>query len=543
MLFNSFEFVFLFLPITLVVFFILSKNGRYVQQQFPILWLVTASLFFYGWWKPLNLPLIIVSVLVNYSLGYVLSNKILQKITNSVSQSKLELVGVSFAKKGILILGIIFNLGLIGYFKYANFFINNVNYIAGTEITLPPIVLPLAISFFTFQQIAYLVDAYQGETKEYSLIKYMLFVTFFPQLIAGPIVHHKEVLPQFEQPSTYRFNSQTLAIGLTVFVAGLFKKVVFADRIAEYANLAFGAASQGITLTFSEAWVGALAYTLQLYFDFSGYSDMAIGAAYMFGIRLPLNFNSPYKAVSIVDFWRRWHITLSHFLRDYLYIPLGGNRKGEIRQYYNLMITMLLGGLWHGAGWTFIFWGGLHGIYLVINHLYRSVRKSLGHNLRNDGWLLRGIGWLTTFVAVVISWVFFRATSFETATSILSSMFGFNGIQLPQFLEPFLGFARNWGISFLGFSVNVGIAQKYATFGTILLLLIAWFTPNTEQWMGIYNPTLTEPVINNRPVFLDKMWKFLAWRPNKIWTAIIAGITSASLLCFTRVSEFLYFQF
>ncbi len=527
MLFNSFEFVFLFLPITLGVFFVLGRNGKYVRQQIPVLWLVCASLFFYGWWKPLNLPLIIISILVNYSLGYLLSNSIQEKTT----------------KKGILILGIIFNLGLIGYFKYANFFVDNLNYITGTEISLPPIVLPLAISFFTFQQIAYLVDAYQGETKEYSLLKYMLFVAFFPQLIAGPIVHHKEVLPQFEKRSIYGFSSQTLAIGLTVFVAGLFKKVVFADRIAEYSNLAFGAASAGINLTVSEAWVGALAYTLQLYFDFSGYSDMAIGAAYMFGIRLPLNFNSPYKAVSIVDFWRRWHITLSHFLRDYLYIPLGGSRKGEIRRYSNLLITMLLGGLWHGAGWTFIFWGGLHGIYLVINHLYRSLRKSLGHNLKNDGGLLRGIGWLVTFVAVVISWVFFRAESFDTATSILSSMFGFNGIQLPQFLEPYLGFARNWGIGFLGFSVNVGIAQKYSTFGIILLLLIAWLTPNTQQWMGIYNPTLTEPVIKNRPVWLDKTWQLLAWKPNKIWTAIVAVITSASLLCFTRVSEFLYFQF
>ena len=527
MLFNSFEFVFLFLPITLGIFFVLGRNGQYVKQQIPVLWLVGASLFFYAWWKPVNLPLIITSILVNYSLGYLLSNSIKEKI----------------AKKGILLIGIIFNLGLIGYFKYANFFIDNINHMVGIKITLPPIILPLAISFFTFQQIAYLVDAYQGETKEYSLIKYMLFVAFFPQLIAGPIVHHKEVLPQFEQRGTYRFNGETLAIGLTIFVAGLFKKVIFADRIAEYSNLAFGAASQGINLTFSEAWVGALAYTLQLYFDFSGYSDMAIGAAYMFGIRLPLNFNSPYKAVSIVDFWRRWHITLSHFLRDYLYIPLGGSRKGKMRRYANLLITMLLGGLWHGAGWTFIFWGGLHGIYLVINHLYRSLRQSLGHNLKNDGWLLRSIGWIVTFVAVVISWVFFRAENFDTATSILSSMFGFNEIQLPQFLEPYLGFVRNWGIGFLGFTVNVGIAQKYSTFGIIILLLIAWFTPNTQQWMGVYNPTLTEPIVKNRPIWLDKFWQLLAWRPNKIWTVIVATITAASLLCFTRVSEFLYFQF
>ena len=527
MLFNSFEFVFLFLPITLVVFFLIGRKVKHVKQQLPLLWLVLASLFFYGWWKPLNLPLIIVSILVNYGLGYLLGN-VLEKAT---------------VKKGVLSLGIIFNLGLICYFKYSGFLISNLNQFTGTNFYVPSVVIPLAISFFTFQQIAYLVDAYKGETKEYSILRYMLFVCFFPQLIAGPIVHHKEVLPQFEQASTYNFTKRTLAIGLTVFVAGLFKKVIFADRIAEYSNLAFAAAAQGIDLTFSESWVGALSYTMQLYFDFSGYSDMAIGAAYMFGIRLPLNFNSPYKAISIVDFWRRWHITLSHFLRDYIYIPLGGSRKGELRRYSNLLITMLLGGLWHGAGWTFIFWGGLHGIYLVINHVYHSLRQALGHNLKNDNWLVRGMGWLATFIAVVISWVFFRANSFETATAILKSMFGLNGIELPIFLEPYLGFLRNLGIGFLGFTVNVGISQKYATFGIVILLLIAWFTPNTQQWMNIYNPTLTEPLEYHQPQWQKKFWKYLSWRPNKIWTVIVAGLTSISLLCFARVSEFLYFQF
>ena len=527
MLFNSFEFIFLFLPITLTVFFLIGKKASYVKQQIPLLWLVLASLFFYGWWKPLNLPLIILSIAINYSLGHLLGN-VIEK--NAV-------------KKIILLLGIVFNLALICYFKYAGFLVATVNQVIDTNLNFSSIVIPLAISFFTFQQIAYLVDAYKGQTKEYNFLKYMLFVCFFPQLIAGPIVHHREVLPQFEKASIYRFSQQTLAIGLSVFVAGLFKKVIFADRIAEYSNLAFAAASQGIDLTFSESWVGALGYSLQLYFDFSGYSDMAIGAAYMFGIKLPLNFNSPYKAVSIVDFWRRWHITLSHFLRDYLYIPLGGSRSGQLRRYLNLVITMLLGGLWHGAGWTFIFWGGLHGIYLVINHLYRSIRKSLGHNLKNDGWLLRGIGWLATFIAVVISWVFFRANNFETATSILKSMLGFNGIQLPIFLEPYLGFMRNLGIGFLGFTVNVGISQKYATFGIILLLLIAWFTPNTQQWMGRYNPTLTEPVEQYHSQWEQKIWRSLVWKPNKVWTVIVAGLTSLSLLCFSRVSEFLYFQF
>ena len=527
MLFNSFEFIFLFLPVTLIIFFYIGQRSENIKHQLPIIWLIIASLIFYGRWKPLNLPLIILSMGVNYCLGYWLSR----------DSEK------SGYKKIMFVLGIVFNLGLISYFKYANFFLSNINRVIGTNINLPSVVIPLAISFFTFQQIAYLVDAYRGETKEYDLRKYMLFVCFFPQLIAGPIVHHKEVLPQFEKSSIYKFSQRTLSIGLTVFIAGLFKKVIFADRIAEYSNLAFAAASQGIDLTFSESWVGALGYSLQLYFDFSGYSDMAIGAAYMFGIRLPLNFNSPYKAVSIVDFWRRWHITLSHFLRDYIYIPLGGSRQGELRRYINLLVTMLLGGLWHGAGWTFIFWGGLHGSYLIINHLYRSFRQGLGHNLKNDGWLLRGIGWITTFIAVVISWVFFKANNFETATSILQSMFGFNGINLPDFLAPYFGFLRNFGIGFLGFTVNVGISQKYATFGIVILLIIAWFTPNTQQWMGKYNPSLTKPIECNQPKWQQKFWHYLSWKPNNIWTIIVASLTSLTLLCFSRVSEFLYFQF
>ena len=527
MLFNSFEFIFAFLPISLIVFYWLGRHTKNIKQQLPVLWLIFASLIFYGRWNPMNLPLILASIAINYYLGCFL---------NSGLKSDLF-------KKIILGTGIIINLGLICYFKYSYFIVNNLNQLLKTNFDWPLMVIPLAISFFTFQQIAYLVDAYKGETKDYDLRKYMLFVCFFPQLIAGPIVHHREVLPQFEKASIYKFSQKTLSIGLTVFIAGLFKKVIFADRIAEYSNLAFAAASQGIDLTFSEAWVGALGYSLQLYFDFSGYSDMAIGAAYMFGIRLPLNFNSPYKAISIVDFWRRWHITLSHFLRDYLYIPLGGSRKGDLRRYSNLVITMLLGGLWHGAGWTFIFWGGLHGFYLVINHLYRSVRKKLGHDLNSDGWLLRTAGWSATFLAVVISWVFFKASSFAIATSILSSMFGFNGIDLATFLTPYLGFLRNLGIGFLGFTVNVGISQKYATFGIIILLLIAWFTPNTQQWMGKYNPALTEPIERGRPEWAEKLWQSLSWKPNKIWSVVIAGLTSLSLLSFSRVSEFLYFQF
>ncbi|MGD1911300.1 MAG: MBOAT family O-acyltransferase, partial [Rivularia sp. (in: cyanobacteria)] len=313
MLFNSLEFIFLYLPITLSIFFGIGKFGNY---RFAIVFLVAASLSFYGWWNPPYLLLLIFSLIFNYFIGSALSEKL-----------KIKL-----GKKLLLTLGIIVNLALIGYFKYANFFVSTVGDLLGRNFNLENIILPLAISFFTFQQIAYLVDAYKGETKEYNLLDYCLFVTFFPQLIAGPIVHHKEVMPQFEDKSTYRFNPENMAVGITIFSLGLFKKVIFADNIAAYATPVFTAASQGRAPTLVEAWVGALAYTLQLYFDFSGYSDMAIGIARMFGIKLPINFNSPYKAISISDFWRRWHITLSNFLRDYLYIPLGGSRKGEIRR-------------------------------------------------------------------------------------------------------------------------------------------------------------------------------------------------------------------
>ncbi len=525
MLFNSPEFIFFFLPITLFGFLLIRRFEPVSRYQPSIFWLVAASLFFYGWWNPANLVLILTSVVLNYSLGYFLSRETIS----------------THARKGLLILGIGLNLALIGYFKYAHFFANNFNELVGANIKLPPIILPLAISFFTFQQIAYLVDAYRGETKEYNFLNYSLFVTFFPQLIAGPIVHHKDVLPQVETQSSTRITQRTIAIGLTIFVAGLFKKIVFADRIAAFATPVFAAAAQGVPLTFSEAWAGALAYTLQLYFDFSGYSDMAIGAAYLFGIRLPLNFDSPYKAHSIIDFWRRWHITLSHFLRDYLYIPLGGNRNGKTRQYLNLLITMLLGGLWHGAGWTFVFWGGLHGFYLVINHLYRGLRQKLGSDFNPDHSFLWGMGWFVTFLAVVVSWVFFRADSFESAQVILGAMAGMNGISLPQFWETYLGFLRAWGVAFSGFSVNVGLSQKYAVIGISALLAVAWFTPNTQQWMGQYSPTLTQPQESSS--FAQHLWRPWQWKPSPTWSAVLGCLTAISILGMTRVSEFLYFQF
>lgn len=361
-------------------------------------WLVIVSLFFYSWWNPVYLPLILVSLLVNYGLGSMLLKQ---------------------QKKAVLLLGIAFNLGLLGYFKYANFFIANLNGLTNDHLELPSIVLPLAISFFTFQQIAYLVDSYKKETTEYSALNYMLFVTFFPQLIAGPIVHHKEMMPQFEKLVNVSVQYKNIAVGLFIFMIGLFKKVVLADTFAPWANAGF---DSGQPLQLVDAWVTSLSYTFQLYFDFSGYSDMAIGIALLFNINLPLNFNSPYKALNIQDFWKRWHMTLSRFLRDYVYIPLGGNRAGRYLTYQNLFVTFLIGGLWHGASWMFVIWGGLHGGALVLHRLWQTMGVKMPQPL----------AWFVTFNFINITWIFFRAVDIKSALNVLTGMVGVNGIALPS---------------------------------------------------------------------------------------------------------------
>ena len=336
MLFNSYEFLFLFLPITIVGFFVIAKKS----QLFAAAWLASASLFFYGWWDVRYVPLLAGSIIYNYAVGLFLSGKAAQ--------------ASSALKKTLLTIGIVGNLILLGYYKYADFFIRTLNDRLDSHIDLLAIILPLGISFFTFTQIAFLVDAFYGKVREYRFIHYCLFVTYFPHLIAGPVLHHEEMMPQFDKRATYSPQAINFAVGMTIFFIGLFKKVVLGDGIAPYGSVAFDAVSRGESLELFQAWGGVLAYTMQLYFDFSGYSDMAIGLSRIFGINLPLNFNSPYKALNIIEFWRCWHMTLSRFLRDYLYFPLGGNRKGPVRRYLNLFITMLLGGLWHGAGWQFM---------------------------------------------------------------------------------------------------------------------------------------------------------------------------------------------
>ncbi len=481
MLFNSYIFIFGFLPITTVVFFYLT---RHYSPQIAKIWLTLASLFFYGYWNIAYLPLLVLSILFNYYLG--------KYIGHAKPQSRHA--------KALLWLGIGCNLGLIAYYKYAGFFAASLSGLLNLNLVIPTIILPLGISFYTFTQIAYLVDCYRQETKDYDFLTYILFISFFPQLIAGPLLLHSELIPQLEDTKTYTLSFKNLSMGLTWFFLGLAKKLLIADAVAPWANATFENAANA---SFFQAWVGALSYTLQLYFDFSGYSDMAIGLALMFNLQLPLNFDSPYKAISIIDFWRRWHMTLSRFLRDYLYIPLGGNRYGEVRRYTNLMITMLLGGLWHGAGWTFVIWGGLHGLFLVINHGWRKLN-----------WRLPAVlGWTITFFAVVVSWVFFRASSFQDAMHLLSAMLGGKPIILPSGFQSLLQWLSPLGVQFSNQLVYQGNPKLL-----ILLLLGVVLLPNTQQIMRHF-------------------------KPNWWWAFAISIVASLSLFSLNRVSEFLYFQF
>ena len=450
MLFNSYEFIFLFLPMTFFIYFYL--NAKHLTEVAKV-FLVFSSLFFYSWWNMAYLPLILVSMLVNYAIGKELSNY-------RYKQRR-------YAIKKLLAVGIVFNVGLLGYFKYTDFFIININRVFHSEIALFQLALPLAISFYTFQQIAYLVDSYRGETKEYDFLHYALFVTFFPQLIAGPIVHHAEMMPQFAKLKNKVKNYYNIALGLFIFSMGLFKKVVIADTFAVWATQGFDVAK---TLNMLEAWVTSLSYTFQLYFDFSGYTDMAIGIALLFNIKIPKNFFSPYKATSIQDFWRRWHITLSRFLKDYIYIPLGGNRKGEVRTYANLFTTFLLGGIWHGAGWTFVLWGMLHGLALIIHRIWQK----LGFKIHIF------LAWFITFNFINIAWIFFRANTFESALKVLKGMF-FGELILPSLFSYEFIFFKEWGGRTGEWSKIYG-NEVMMWLWFLMAFIITLFLPNSMQW-------------------------------------------------------------
>ena len=513
MLFNSYAFLLGFLPVALIGYFLLAR----VRITLAAGWLALASLFFYGYWDFRYVLLLLGSILFNFTIG-----------------GRINRAAGSRAGGRLLAIGVIGNLALLGYFKYADFFLGSLAAVTGGHIAALGIVLPLGISFFTFTQIAYLADARIGKAKEYSFTNYALFVTYFPHLIAGPILHHREMMPQFADPETYRVRASNFAVGSAIFVIGLAKKVLIADNLSRYANDLFAAPADP---SFFVAWAGVLAYTFQLYFDFSGYSDMAIGLSRMFGVKLPLNFNSPYKAASIADFWRRWHMTLSRFLRDYLYIPLGGNRRGPIRRYVNLLVTMLLGGLWHGASWTYVAWGGLHGIYLVVNHGWEALRERLG--FRNPGlaWKL-GAAFLT-FAAVVYAWVFFRAASFHDAIAIAGGMTGRNGFAIPQTLLASLGPVGAL-LSHLGVSTYLGGGQRFveAYTWTIAAALIAFVAPNTQQIARAF-----EPALNFREADCSAIIVPVDWRPTAAWATSIGVLGAACLLALSKPTEFLYFQF
>ncbi|WP_300344989.1 MBOAT family O-acyltransferase [Fusobacterium sp.] len=475
MLFNSYEFIFLFLPITLIIYFLLNKYEKYNLAKG---WLVLASLYFYSYFHKSYLILILLSIVVNYFIG-----------------DRLNIENETIKRKLLLILGSVFNIGALGYFKYYDFFIENINYIFRINIPLLDILLPLGISFFTFQQLSFVIDSYYRKNLRYDFLSYSLFVTFFPQLIAGPIVLPTEMLPQFENLENKKINWENMNRGLYIFSIGLAKKVIIADTIGVYANVGFDVMK---SLSFVESWLTSLAYTIQLYFDFSGYCDMAIGIGLMFNIVLPINFNSPYKSTNIQEFWKKWHMTLGRFLTNYLYIPLGGNRRGEKRTLLNLLIVFLVSGIWHGAGWNFIIWGMLHGVCILIHRVWKNSGRKLN----------KFVGWFITMNLVNIFWVFFRAKNLKGAFKVIEGMFNFSSI-------------GNGDMSRFLYAVNertngIGVDENTIIFPLAIII-----------------------------IFLGKnsIFKCENFKISKISTLEINLYFILSILYLMRVSTFLYFNF
>lgn len=484
MLFNSYFYIIIFLPASLIVYFYLNSRKLTVLSKG---WLVLASLVFYSWWNIRYLPLILASILFNFVIGSTLSR---------------HYPGRENFRKVILFSGIAGNIGLLGYYKYADFFITNVNNVTGAGLGLFQMALPLGISFFTFTQIAYLVDSHRGKASEYGIMNYALFVTFFPHLIAGPIIHHNEMMPQFNAVRNKVINYRNISTGLFIFSVGLFKKVVIADTFAGWASSGFDTTD---TLTLIEGWVASLSYTFQIYFDFSGYTDMAIGSALLFNIVLPQNFDSPYKAASVREFWRRWHMTLSRFLRDYVYIPLGGNRNGDARTCMSIVATFFLGGLWHGAGWTFVIWGLLHGAALVVERLWGKLGIKMN----------RLVAWFLTFNFICITWVFFRAKDLDGAVRVLKAMFGMSGFTLPEAMVRMSPYLSGFGMRPDGMPYSLQWRVLIAICFAFILVL---FTGNSGSYVKGFRP---------------------GYR-----TLAFSGILAAySFLNMNRITEFLYFNF
>ena len=517
MLFNSLSFLVIFLPIVSAGFLICRRFGNI---QWVFIWLFLCSSVFYGVWESKYIILLYGSIAFNYCAAI------------WIRQTKSRIL------LGSAIAG---NLAVLAYFKYTNFITQTASYLFGIEFHPVAIALPLGISFISFIQIAFLVDVYRNRSDDLGLPKYALFVAYFPHLIAGPIIHHKEVMSQFTNERLKNISSSDVVVGIAFILCGLFKKVVIADAMSGYAALGFRLAGLSQPISFFDAWGAALAFTYQIYFDFSGYSDIAIGLSLLFGIRLPFNFNSPYKSGSIIEFWRRWHITLSRFLRDYLYIPLGGNRGGVFRRYFNLMVVMLLGGLWHGASWLFVIWGGLHGIYLIINHAFRYLKSRLG--IDKGGFAgISGLFSILVFPAVIVSWVFFRAETWLSAKVMLKAMIGGHGILLPENYQALLGPLKEPIMR--TFHMQTGDLVTFGNFGPTLCMIgvtmFVFLLPNTQQLLGLADPDSAQPV--DRRGFLDRVLRFQQTRLSAALAATVAIIVLATIYAGVP-SEFIYFQF
>ena len=534
MLFYSVEFIFVFFPICFTLYFISLSIGKVTQSKIILL---LSSIAFYAWWHPPNVLILLSSMCFNYMVA-----------ANFGHFGVFRHSRGSISNRNLLIFGIFANISLLGYFKYTNFIVGNISSISMTVWVVPNIVLPFAISFFTFQQIAFLVDRYTDGIPQPVPLDYSIFVSFYPQLIAGPIVLAREIFPQLDAIRLKRPDEIYIAAGLSIFTIGVCKKVLIGDTLDPWVSRVFDTAAQ-YPPTFVEAWTGVLAFTFQIYFDFSGYSDMAVGLGCILGIIIPANFLSPYKATSIIEFWRRWHVTLSRFLRDYLYIPLGGNRGGVARWQMNLMIVMILGGLWHGAGWTFVIWGGLHGFYLIVNHIWRSFRKLIP--LRSSTFE-KGCAWAITFLAVAIAWSFFRAENFDVAIYMIKGLVGLNGFILPPAYETYFGpLAQFWktiGFQFIATETAYRFPNEREVAMLLTCLLIVVALPNTWEVFSRYIPInridITERVSTATPKPPpNKLIQAFSWTPHRFWAVVMGILLIGASMYQSNYKPFIYFEF
>jgi len=537
MLFNSYLFIFGYMPVVLAGFWLLGQRRR----DWALIWLTLASLFFYAWWRPVNVLLIAPSIAINYGLSRALQR---------YGETRPVLARV------VLLSGIAFNICFLGYFKYLTFLQGTINDAFGAGLILTHVILPLGISFITFQKIAFLIDVHAGRVTSFTFRDYALFVLFFPQLVAGPIVHYREMMPQFHA-APCRFDAENVAVGISLFFFGLAKKLVFADPLSRLIAPLY---TQTTPVTMIDAWIAALGFTLQIYFDFSGYSDMALGLARFFGIKLPVNFNSPLKASSMIDFWLRWHVSLTRFLTAYIYNPLTlaltrrrqakgkpvfGGRNTTVSAFVTLLagptiLTMFVSGLWHGAGYTYVLWGVLHGLLLSVNHAWRLLRPRFWRDARSYTRLMKPVGFVLTFVSVVFGMALFRAPTIGGAVGLWQGMVGFHGLTVPKALFSHFGPVANW-LQALGVQPvwSSGSFLMEAVLRIGILLLIALCLPNTLELLSRYEPAIGVRPPRQQPAWMGRF----AWTPSPAWAVGLACVAAAGILSLGELSEFLYWQF